>query len=100
MILPVNETTNVALPSEKLLLLILLGNACQIIWTLIKAILESKAKKADQTSERLEHITRTVDKLSHQVESLMDQDHPTHEEIMRVIRPEIELMIYKATHKQ
>ena len=85
------EELNAVLPSEKVLLLLLLANAVHIIWALIKGVIDAKAKHDDKTVEKLEELSKMVHEMKVKFDHL-----PNENALMEKIIHRMEFMVYKA----
>lgn len=89
---------NLVLSNEKLLLLILLANAVHIITGLIKGLWNSREKEAKNTSKKLEELSLQVIAINTKIEKLISST-PDEDDILKKIRPEIELMVFRLIDK-
>lgn len=88
------------LPHEKVLQALLLANAVQIIWFLVKSIWDSFHKKQDASTDKLDALHTMVHRMEERIAAIGKQvesmDLPSEDELAKRIEHRLEFMVFKA----
>lgn len=109
-VLPITKIGNNelnAVLSDNVLVGFIVANAIQIIFFLAKSILEAKQKHEDHTSEKLdntvvqlESLSKSVNKIEVRLETLLERDEISKDDIIRSLDPHIRLAVMEALDRR
>lgn len=93
----IGDADGYLMPSERVLLLIVVGQAGQIIWFLLKTIYSSFKKDKHDAEQKLDELSQVINRIDTQVNMLAQKVNsvPSRDQLVKSIEPDIKVVVYE-----